>query len=134
MQNYHLLSTIPCVKKLRNENENENAPAPRIAEMPRKSTNVHRMHLPYLQWQKAAQKAFKTQIREDNDEYIVGMHVSSNDEVRQVGVFKVMRLKEHGEYRDFIGMLNHTRVCVHTFQNLLNSLGLKETSEEFNIM
>ena len=40
--------TAKTVKKLRNENENENenAPAPKIAEMPRKSTNIHRMHLP----------------------------------------------------------------------------------------
>ena len=76
----------------------------------------------------------RVQEGRDNDEYIVGMHVSSNDEVRQVGVFKVMRLKEHGESHDFIGMLKHTRVHVHNFQNLLNSLGLKETSEEFNIM
>ena len=49
-------------------------------------------------------------------------------------VFKVMRHKEHGESRDFIGMLNRVRFYVHTFQNLLNLVGLKETSEEFNIM
>ena len=75
----------------------------------------------------------RVQEGKDNDEYIVGVYVSQNNEVCKVVVFKVMR-QEHVEHRDFIGMLKHTRVHVHTFQNLLNLVGLKETSEEFSIM
>ena len=70
--------------------------------------NGWRLVSPLDSWEDVYEK--RVQEGRDNDEYIVGMHVSSNDEVRQVGVFKVMRLKEHGESRDFIGMLKHTRV------------------------
>ena len=76
----------------------------------------------------------RVQEGKDNDEYIVSMYVSQNNEVCKVDVCKVVRIKGYGEYRDFVCMFKHTRVHVHTFQNLLNSLGLKETSEEFNIM
>lgn len=94
--------------------------------------NGWRLVSPLDSWEDVYEK--RVQEGRDNDEYIVNMHVSSNNEVCQMWVFKVMRHKEHGESRDFIGMLNRVRFYVHTFQNLLNLVGLKETSEEFNIM
>ena len=83
----------------------------------------------------------KVQEGRDNSTYSISIHVSNSKDregkVVQVWVFKDYPQKAKN-YKECVAALNHRLdhedIYVHTFQNLLNIVGLKDTSEEFNIM
>lgn len=77
---------------------------------------------------------YKKRVQEgpDNDVYDISVHFHA-DNITQIWVQKVIGKTGLGDEHEWIGMLCRVKY-VHTFQNWLNITGLKETSEEFNIM
>ena len=81
----------------------------------------------------------RVQEGKDNDTYTVVIYMEKpyDGKVVQVWIFKDFP-QVAKNYKEYVASINHRssheNIYVHTFQNLLNLAGLKETSEEFNII
>lgn len=88
-------------------------------------------------WEEIYEK--RVQEGKDNNTYevVIYMEKPYDGKVVQVWIFKDFP-QVAKNYKEYVASINHRssheNIYVHTFQNLLNLAGLKETSEEFNIM